>query len=460
MNVHLKPVIVIVFAMFFVALSHVMLSTAQEIPIPISLESAADVVELAQIQFDHRAPVRDMTLSPDGSQLAVIAGETVQLFEVMNLQATPRMLEINRFTPYAIAYSPDGLTLVIGGMERERYTQKLGVWDVTTGQLQFTMTGHSDVINAVGYSPDGARIVSASNDTTVRLWDAQTGESLAVLTGHSDRVMDIAFMPDGELASVANDGTLMLWDIASETGVPVVLSDHTLYQVLNAPNTNTWFAAGFSFERGRGLIFEVDAQTGMALVEYDMGIRAVTALAFSPDGSVLATGQIFEQIHLWDLAKTELLSSFSTDSGQTIRLIFNPDGTLLFSAEQFGEIVSIWGVANGGGLPDPEPLPPVSDPDSSINQPDSTSVISDSCVINVARMTVMYAEPSMALGGTTPPEPVSAGSIIELTGQFLADDGYTWYQTNNGKWIMGITLFLQENPPADCVALPNVIPEQ
>ena len=72
----------------------------------------------------------------------------------------------------------------------------------------------------------------------------------------------------------------------------------------------------------------------------------------------------------------------------------------------------------------------------------------------------MYTEPSMALGGTTPPEPVSAGSTIELTGQFVADDGYTWYQTDNGKWIMGITLFLQEDPPSDCIALPHIISEQ
>jgi WD40 repeat protein len=76
-------------------------------------------------------------------------------------------------------------------------------------------------VNACAFSPDGSRIVSASNDKTLKLWDAQTGSELATLEGHTDWVTACAFSPDGRrIVSASMDHTLKLWD--ANTGMRIL----------------------------------------------------------------------------------------------------------------------------------------------------------------------------------------------------------------------------------------------
>ena len=67
-------------------------------------------------------------------------------------------------------------------------------------------------VHSLAFSPDGSRIASGGEDTTVRVWDAATGESVATLEGHSQEVISVAFSPDGSrIASGGGDKTVRVW---------------------------------------------------------------------------------------------------------------------------------------------------------------------------------------------------------------------------------------------------------
>jgi WD40 repeat protein len=73
-------------------------------------------------------------------------------------------------------------------------------------------TGHTALVGAVAFSPDGLRFLSASDDRTLRLWNAETGQMIRQLTGHTDAIYGVTFSPDGRWAlSCGLDGTVRLW---------------------------------------------------------------------------------------------------------------------------------------------------------------------------------------------------------------------------------------------------------
>ena len=94
----------------------------------------------------------------------------------------------------SVAFSPDGQRIVSGSNDKT-----LRVWDAATGQpIGQPLTGHTDPVVSVAFSPDGHRVVSGSTDKTVRVWDADTGQQIgSPITGNTGMVESVAFSPDG-----------------------------------------------------------------------------------------------------------------------------------------------------------------------------------------------------------------------------------------------------------------------
>jgi WD40 repeat protein len=87
------------------------------------------------------------------------------------------------------------------------------LWDVASGQLLRTITGHASYVMTVFFSPDGSRLLTSSFDQTARVWDVNTGQELLRLAGHTSWVNYAVYSASGsKIATAGNDGLVIVWD--------------------------------------------------------------------------------------------------------------------------------------------------------------------------------------------------------------------------------------------------------
>ena len=164
--------------------------------------------------------VSALAFSPDGTRL--ISGTQrgrVQMWNVATGGALAAFEEptvrenLGRIA--ALAFSPDGTLLAVGTHSQ------VHLWDVNTGNKFFSVsTVHKrgriifhNGAEPLVFSPDGAILVSGTNNGTIQLWGVTTGNKITALDGHTQRVETLKFSPDGEtLVSTGQDGTILLWD--------------------------------------------------------------------------------------------------------------------------------------------------------------------------------------------------------------------------------------------------------
>jgi DNA-binding CsgD family transcriptional regulator len=108
----------------------------------------------------------------------------------------------------AVAFSPDGRTLASGSDD-----QSIKLWDVRSGQSLATLRGHTKYVLSVAFSSDSKSLASGSDDQSIKLWDVSTGQCRKTLQGHSNAVRSVAFRPASVmLVSGSQDETIKLWD--------------------------------------------------------------------------------------------------------------------------------------------------------------------------------------------------------------------------------------------------------
>jgi WD40 repeat protein len=221
-----------------------------------------------------------------------------------------RTLSGHAFAVVSAAFSPDGSRIVTASED-----QTARVWDAATGKEIAVLRSHEGEIFAA-FSPDGSRIVTASRDNTARIWDSATTKEVAVLRGHDGAVNSAAFSPDGShIVTASRDNTARIWDSATTKEI-AVLRGHT---------------AAFSPDGLRivtasqdGTVRIGDAATGKEIAVVMLGAEATGARglenlvdfsAFTPDGARIVTASPNgTDARIWDAA-----------TGKEIAVLRGPD---------------------------------------------------------------------------------------------------------------------------------------
>lgn len=288
-----------------------------------------------------------VAFSPDGSQLAVASwGGSVYLFSAATGRLV-RQLPGTTAPANALAYSPDGSLLAVGDEQGG-----IRLWAPATGQqLSVPLAGHAGSVQDLAYSPDGKQLASASTDGTIRLWNLTVSQPLGTaLTGHVGSVNGVAFSPGGhQVATVGDDQTARVWNVASATqervispfgalaGIPPLTSAVAIRAVAWSPDGSLLATAG-------GQVSLWQASTGQAIATLldatDVGWQ--DSVAFSPDGRLLATGGD-DGVRLFTVATRKpygpaLPGTLNTGGA----IAFSPDGKLLAVADNG---ISLWDVA-------------------------------------------------------------------------------------------------------------------
>ncbi|NEP35367.1 PQQ-binding-like beta-propeller repeat protein, partial [Moorena sp. SIO3B2] len=241
----------------------------------------------------------------------------------------------------AIAFSPDGKQIIsVSGDGTVR------LWDTESGQLIHTFEGNTEWVTAIAFSPDGKQILSGSGDGTVRLWDTETGQPLHTLEGHTSSVTEIAFSPDGkQIISGSEDNTVRLWD--TETGQLIhTFEGHTDLvtdiafspdgkQIISGSNDNTvrlW-----------------DTESGQTLHTLEGHTSNVYDIAFSPDGKQILSGSHDTKVRLWDTESGQTLHTLQGHIDGVSAIAFSPDGQEILSVSGDGT-VRLWNTESGQTL--------------------------------------------------------------------------------------------------------------
>jgi WD40 repeat protein len=283
-----------------------------------SVWDARTGAELLELK-GHRGFVVSAAFSPDGER--IITGcldGTARTWDART--GTPRLeLEGIKGSVLCAALSPDGKWLATGSGDFQKPGEAT-IWDARTGMPRLALKGTRGVVNSVSFSPDGTRIVAGGGEFAkpgqAAVWDVQTGEVLVELKGLNEGVGSVAFSADGTriVTAAIRDQTsggaeLKVWDAKTGTVLLDLTQKDQRVTMRGEQGGSVAFSAhGARFVTGgvrhlKSLGTEAkvwDATTGKVLVELN-GIKdVVLCVAFSPDGTRVATGHYNMIATVWD----------------------------------------------------------------------------------------------------------------------------------------------------------------
>lgn len=241
--------------------------------------------QLVNVLESHSKIILSLSLSPDGQFLA--SGSADKTVKLWNLQTGELIetLEARKDPIHSVAFSSDGKFIAAGG--ENKYTSSTGkattiyLWDTDSRKLVRAFVGHTLRIHSIAFNPDNSILASASNDNTIKLWSVLTGKMLGTLMEQPSQVSCISITPDGKKLISGGVG-ITVWDLETrEVSYSIGGSDYVRCFAISPDGQYIAITYDDSIK-----IFNLSSQK----LIYTADHKWVTAISFSPDGKLLASG--------------------------------------------------------------------------------------------------------------------------------------------------------------------------
>jgi WD40 repeat protein len=251
----------------------------------------------------------------------------------------PTVLLEGQYAPSSTT-SPDGKWFAAGYIDG-----KIRLWDARSLKFR-SLTGHSNQVIGLAFTPDSAQLISSSTDGTARVWDVVDGTSKAPLVGHPKGAMCVDVASTGRLAAVgAAEQFIRLWDLTTSRELRyLVTGAAACVKVAFMPDAKSVFGG---FANGEVTQWNVATSTPRAFGSHNQLVRA---LAIFPDGRWIASSSGGDGIKIWDTASATLVESIPHESG-FYGVAFSPRGDLLAAGCGNFEL-RVWDIT---GLSKPKP---------------------------------------------------------------------------------------------------------
>ena len=297
---------------------------------------------------------------------------TVELYDIQSGQVRRQMARTNDYA-MALAFAPDGKTLVAGGTHGG-----LWLWDTGSGAVRQSQQSRMGGVSALVFLPGNHELLAASFDGTLREWSTKTPilSPMARLPDAPGSQTVAAFAPDGNtLLTAGNIDQLQLWD----------MRQGSLSANLKAPAPVTravYSPKGDMFVTGHidGSITFWDAQGGTTPRTVRKHTQSIAALAFTVDGNTLCTADADASVLLWDVASRTTRANLAGHAGSVLALAFSLDGKQLATGtgnrdHRGSATVRLWDVQTGKAV---GALPPLGSPVTGLAYLDEGTLLSAS----------------------------------------------------------------------------------
>ena len=245
----------------------------------------------------------------------------------------------------SFALSPTGGQIATtDGDGRVTLRTRENLWHIE-GLLDFPGYAH-----ALAFSPDGRSLAVVGEAPGIWLWDlnSRTSQLIGAEVASNQRALNVTFSPDGQTLAVTTDidGTISLWDLTTRRERMVLHHPSSPVKSIVFSPDGRWLATGGSRYTSI-LIWDVHSGSRRVLAEGESG-NCTAALAFSPDGALLASAGKLEQkfhVRLWDVQTGNVRLMCEGQPRHLNSVAFSPDGSLLAVAGDDG--TELWTVPAG-----------------------------------------------------------------------------------------------------------------